>query len=347
MIKTIIRAVTLSILSAAVVASAETRTKVGVLLPLSGNLVTFGTTMLASLKRADLANIELVVEDDECLPAKTISAFKKLRNVDRVSFFLGPVCGSPQQSVAPLLKQSDSIAMLVSSGAENLYELSGGKVFSPQYSNEDEAKHNALVMEQLGLKRVAMIFYDDVFCRAHEKAFRAHFKGEVVEAFAFSSFDPSVLKPFVTKLQSLQVDGIYVPDVSPFMLGLRRELAKLGLGDVPVVSIFSAQTQDVLTSEGSNANGIMYSYPEVDTTDAVGYFAQLGADIVFNAIRECTGDPSCVRRVLTEKHGFNSKGVRSGKIETRIIEDGKFVKTSVDQIRAAKLGKNQPGPTKH
>lgn len=315
---------------AAISANAESKIKVGVILPLSGNLASFGTTMFESIKKADLKNIDLVVEDDECLPAKTVSAFKKLKDVDHISFLLGPVCGSPQQSVAPLLRTSDMVMMLVGSGTEKLFETSGGKIFSPQYSNEDEAKYNAQFMERRGLRRVALIFYDDAFCRTHEKAFRNSFNGQVVEAFSYSSFEPSVLKPFITKLRSLNVDGIYAPDVSPFLLGLRKELAKSGLSQIPVVSIFSAQTNDVLTSEGANANGLMYSYPQVDDTNAGVYFARQGSDILFSSIRECDGNPRCVKDLLSKKYSFNSKGVRSGPIETRVIRDGKFVKLGAE-----------------
>jgi branched-chain amino acid transport system substrate-binding protein len=320
--------IVLSALVLSPLAMSQERIKVGAMLPLTGELASFGEIILESIKRVDLKGIELVIENDECLPAKTVAAYKKLKDIDKVSYFLGPICGSPQQALAPLIKAEPTVAMLLGSGADNLYENSGGKIFSPQYSNEDEAKFNASVLHKLGAKRVALVFYDDSFCRNHEKAFRAFFPGHVVESFTYSTFDPSALKPMVAKIKSLKVDGLYVPDVSPFLLGLRRELLKLGMSDIPVVSISSAQSNDLLKAEGQAANGIRYSYPVVGEGDAFGHFATEGTKLLYDAIGACGKDTECVRNDLKQRSKFNERGILSGEIETRVIRDGKFVSES-------------------
>jgi ABC-type branched-subunit amino acid transport system substrate-binding protein len=316
-------------------ANAENRIRVGAILPLSGDLASFGDTVLKGIKQANSGSIELVVEDDACLPAKTLSAYKKLTEIDHVSYILGPVCGSSQQAIAPLVKSSGKLAMLVGSGAENLYRLSGDRIFSPQYSNEEEARFNAHFLHQLGAKRVALLFYDDVFCRNHEKAFRTAFPGTVAETLTFSSFDSSAIKPLVTRLQALKVDGLYVPDVSPFLLGFRREMAKVRLVNIPTVSIYSAQLKDVLEVEGKYANGIYYSYPAIGALDAVGFFPRQAATYLFDVVRKCGNDIECARTTLINNPAFDSSGVRTGAIETRVIREGKFVRLGAEQSNAA------------
>jgi branched-chain amino acid transport system substrate-binding protein len=305
-------------------AFANERIKVGAILPLSGPLASFGQSLLEGIRAANLDRIELVVEDDECVAAKSVKAFKSLTEVHKSSFILGPVCGSPQHSIAPLLKNTQVVSMLLGSGAENLFTISDKRVFSPQYSNDAEATYNANFMSKLGISRAALIFYEDIFCWTHEKAFRKSFKGDIAAVLTYNTLDPVHIKPLVTKLRQLKVDGIYAPDVSPFLLGLRKEMSNAGLSKIPVISIFSAQTKDLLNAEGSHANGLMYSYPKLSEDDAVGYFAKIGARIFFESIRECNGDSACVRNSLLTSKGFTSEGLLSGDIETRIIRDGRF-----------------------
>lgn len=316
-------------------ACADGRVRVGAILPLSGDLASFGEIVLKGLKQAKSNGIEVLTEDDACMPSRTVSAYRKLTEVDHVSYILGPICGSSQQTLAPLIKSSSRLVMLLGSGADNLYQLSGGRVFSPQYSNEDEARYNAAFLHGLGAKRVALIFYDDIFCRNHERAFRRSFPGEIAQTFAFSLFDVSAIKPIATRLKALKVEGIYVPDVTPFQLGLRREMNKLGMLNIPMVSIYSAQLENILNVEGTSADGLLYSYPAIGELNAVGYFPRRGAELLFETIRSCNKDTDCTRSSLMKSGQFDERGVLKGTIETRVISNGKFVKLATIQADPA------------
>ena len=59
-----------------------------------------------------------------------LSIAKKLVEFDKVAFILGPGCGSPQVTLAPLLRSSGVLAMLSSSATQGLFELSGGNYFA-------------------------------------------------------------------------------------------------------------------------------------------------------------------------------------------------------------------------
>ena len=218
------------------------------------------------------------------------------------------------------------MGMLLGSGASNLFTISRGRIYSPQYSIEDEAQFNARYLERHGARRIALIFFDDIFCRTHEQAFRKAFSGSVVATLSFSVFSASEIKSIVTKLLSLKVDGLYVPDATPFLLGLNRELKKVGLGAIPIVSIYSAQLNDVIKTEGEAANGLAYSYPAIGETNAVSYFPQVGANLLFNAIRKCGPDTNCTMDAIQKSGNFNKTGVLEGPIEMRMIRGGMFVK---------------------
>ena len=307
---------------------AEDRIKVGAILPMSGEFASFGSIMLSGIKQADSAGVDLIVEDDACNPAKTLSAYRKLTDIHRVSYILGPACGSSQQLVAPLIQRSMQLAMLVGSGTADLYETSDGRIFSSQYSIEQEARFNAHYLEKLGAKRVAMVFFEDIFCRKHEEAFRENFKGSVVDTLSYSAFDSSEIKPIVSKLLAVKPDALYVPDATPFLLGLRRELSKVGLGALPMVSIYSAQSDDILKAEGPAAEGLYYSYAAISEPDAINYFPRVAAEMLFAATRRCKVDTECVRKALRTDYNFDEVGVLRGGLEMRTIKEGSFVKVS-------------------
>lgn len=309
---------------------AEDRIKVGAILPMSGEFASFGSIILSGIKQADSTGVDLIVEDDACSPTKTLSAYRKLTDIHRVSYILGPVCGSSQQLIAPLTHRSSQVAMLVGSGTANLYETSHGRMFSSQYSIEQEARFNAHYLEKLGVKRVAMVFFEDIFCRKHEEAFRESFKGSVVDTLSYSTFDSSEIKPIVSKLLAVKPDALYVPDATPFLLGLRRELSKVGLGGLPIVSIYSAQSDDILKAEGPAAEGLYYSYPAIPEPDAINYFPRIAAEMLFAAIGRCKVDTECVRKTLQTDHNFDEVGVLRGRLEMRTIKEGRFIKVAQD-----------------
>ena len=69
---------------------------------------------------------------------------------------------------------------------------------------------------------------------------------EQVETHSMPAFDSTFIKPVLTRIKANQTQAIFVPHVEPLLLGLLKELAKVGLSHVPVFSIYSAQMKEVL-----------------------------------------------------------------------------------------------------
>src|SRR5262249_10203327 len=148
--------------------------------------------------------------------------------------FLGPWCGSPQTTLAPMLARDKQLAILGSSAPRRVFQLSAGRMFSVQHSIEQESAFNAREAYRLGARRVAILFFENDFSRAHEAAFRENFKGEVLETLTYSTPDAASLRPLVMRIRSMKPDTLYVPDAFPLMHGLMKELRGLGLASVKV-----------------------------------------------------------------------------------------------------------------
>lgn len=298
--------------------------RIGVILPLTGEFARYGQQMRQGIERSELAKNQLIFEDEGCDAGKSITAYRKLTDLFAVRIFVGPGCGSPQSAVAPLLKLRRQLAILGNSAPRGVFKASGGRMFSTQYSNEDEAAFMGNNIYRLGARRAALIFFENQFSRAHEKAFRESFPGQVLETFAYATSDVSNLKTIPLRLRRLGVDALYVPDAFPLMQGLMKELHNQGLGTVAVFSVYSAQSDDVLQALGPYGEGLVYAYPDIGGNNALDYFPGLAAKIASAAVAACGDDADCALEYIKKNYPFNQDGVLEGRISLKTVKNGAF-----------------------
>ena len=202
---------------------------VGVIIPMSGSFARYGERVRTAMEQAKSPAMQFRFEDEGCNPRTAVSSFRKLSSVDNIRLFLGPWCGSPQVAVASLLANTDSLAVVGSSAPERVFTLSKGRMLAVQPSIESESTFNAEQAYQRGARRVVIVFLENDFSRAHEAAFTAGFKGEVLSTLVYSNNDGSDLRALALKVRQLNPDTLYIPDAYPLMHGLLKQLATVGL----------------------------------------------------------------------------------------------------------------------
>lgn len=321
-------------------ARAENPAKIGVILPLSGAFSRYGEQIRNGIESSQMKSFALMYEDEGCDPKRAVTAYKKLSELDGISVFLGPWCGSPQMALAPLIRARKQLAVMGSSAPKDVFHLSGQRMFSSQHTIEDESTYLAHAAYRLGARNVAIIFFDNQFSRAHEKAFRETFKGSVAETFAYSSQDISELKAIAVRLRSLGINALYVPDAFPLMGGLLKELHTQGLGKLPIFSVYSAQSDDVLTTVGGYGEGLIYSYPDIGDKNALDYFPSLASQMLAAVVKACGTDAECGKKYLLANYKFSSDGVVEGAIALKTIHNGQFtwLTPDLEQAWLAKRG---------
>lgn len=303
----------------------EVTHRIGVIAPLTGFLANYGAQVRKSIESISHPGIEWVFEDEACDPAKTVSAFKKLTDVDRISFVLGPCCASPQKALAPLLRRGKQLVMLPNAVPESVFEHSAGNMVSVQYSIESEATFLAEQMNRRGLNRVAVILVENDYSRAMDSAFGRAFKGEVVYSFRAPHPDAQYMRAAAIKLKTIDFDSLFIPDISPLLSGFLTEIKRLGISARPVFANYGAQLPDVLTAEKDNAEGIMYAYPNVpDTEDAYEYFPKLAATVLAQAVADCNGVVDCVKKTLGDNQHVRAAHDSSRAIVIKKIEGRRY-----------------------
>ena len=304
--------------------AAQEKFRIGVLAPLTGAFARYGDLIRQGVSAGAGPEVEFVFEDDGCEPAKAVSAFLKLRDLQHIQFFIGPGCGSPQQAIAPLLKNREQLLMLPCSAAAALHETSGGRVFSAQYAIEDESRFNAEQVFQRNQRTVVIVFNENEFSRAHERSFRQHFPGRVLATVAFPVIDEAQVQAAVLKVKALKPDAVYVPDAGPFFGRFLTMLDNLGLRR-PVYSVYSAQIEDLLAAEGPHAEGLIYSYPVIGDQEALTYFPRRAAQILSEKVKECGGRFACVEQSFNSDATFDTAGVLRSRVMLKTVRSGKFV----------------------
>jgi len=304
--------------------SAPAKQKIGVIIPMTGAFARYGTRIRQGIEKVPAENFKFVYEDEGCNARSAVTAHRKLSSVDSVRLFLGPWCGSPQAAVAPLLKSRRQIAILGASAPRSVFKTSGGRMFSVQHSIEEESVFNANEVYRMGTRKIVLVFFENYFSRAHEKSFGETFKGEVLETFAYTSQDISTLKAIVLRIKRLNPDSLYVPDALPLMHGLVKELKQVGLGDRRIFSVYSAQSEDVLTALGKDGEGLTYSYPKIGEKTALLHFSELATRLLVDVASRCSDSDECILRVLKDNYNFDEYGVLEGELGLKQIKNGKF-----------------------
>lgn len=134
--------------------------KIGVILPLTGDASFLGESAknAAILAKEQFKNTkntyELVFEDDQADSKKTVSAFRKLVDLDKVKATVAVFSG-PSNAIAPLGEKEKVIVFTIAS--DTTIAKDKPFVFNHWIKPENEAKTYVEYAKKQGLKRIAMI----------------------------------------------------------------------------------------------------------------------------------------------------------------------------------------------
>ena len=308
-----------------VIGQEESLVKVGAITPMSGSFARFGQQVRGGLEEVQSSVVKLIYEDEGCNPAKALSAYKRFSELDRIKYFIGPFCGSPQPVIASQVKGKDQLVVLGSSAPRRVFSLAGGNMLSSQYAIEDEAKFLADSVYNMGHKNLAALFLENEFSRAHENAFRENFKGNIKETFAYTAEDAGQLRTILLRIKKLNVDALYVPDAYPLLGGLMREMRATDMGKIPVFSVFSARADDVIKAMSGLGENLIFSYPDIGEADVFKFYARLALEMLNYGVEQCKLDVECVKHQIKSKYKLDEYGVVPGNFILLTIRSNKFI----------------------
>ena len=251
----------------------EDKVKVGIMTLTTGDLAFLGQNIVDSaiLAKEELGledKIEFVIGDVGRLSggSETISAYRKLVDIDNVEIIIDGMSSDGTMAVAPNLDRDKVLMITPLTGGENI-DNAADYLFRNGPSDIAAGKNPEKdIYETFGFKRVALITDNAEYTLDISKHFRSEFKGEIV----FDEIITPDLKDYrtgISKIQSKDIDAIVINTATGMSAAyILKELYEIGNTE-PIFTNFLAFNDNTLAIAGIDAVEGIYVYnPEFDET---------------------------------------------------------------------------------
>ncbi len=265
-------------LSVVIISSACSRKKdeaikIGVILPLTGDLAQPGVQSFQGIQLAieqyndstSRATIKIIAEDSRGLPAEGISGFKKLTSVDGVKLIIGDLISGVTLAIAPLAEKEQVV--ILAPGASNPKVRDAGDYIFRNWASDnfDGAMMAHYLINRKKIKRCAVIYVNNDYGLGLGKRFVETFESSGGGVAIFEGYDQGAtdFRTLLNKLKNIEIDYLYLPG-QPIENGLLiRQLTEAGI-HVEISANLSVESPDFLKIAGSAAKGIIFSTPAFD-----------------------------------------------------------------------------------
>lgn len=241
--------------------------KVGVLAPLSGFAAADGKSVLTGTEialeeintRGGLLGrrVELVVYDDQADPKQAVSFARRLVELDRVSFIVGGSYSGASLAAAPVA--NDAGVLFLAAYAVHP-DVTRGKPFAFRMGllGPVQGRVGAQLVQDLGLKRVAILTIQNDFGRALEAGFREHAARVGLELVFGELYPPGTqnFTPVLARVRASGADVLYASGYYAEAANLVRQARALGLR-IPIIGQEGYDSPKFLELAGPAAEGVL------------------------------------------------------------------------------------------
>ena len=214
--------------------------KIGVMESVTGPGETYGNVAVEAKQMAvdeineaggiDGRMLELIVEDSKCSAQDSITAYRKLTDVDEVKIILGTSCSGAMLGAAPLA-ESDGVVLFSGLATNPDIAAAGDYIFRTAMSDAQLGIDTGNVMWADGARTLATITEATDYAEGVRRTSVAQFEkrgGELVAEERYAS-DVTDFRSQLTKLMGANPDAIHVAAQSEFAGGtIVKQLRELG-----------------------------------------------------------------------------------------------------------------------
>ena len=252
--------------------------KIGSIGPLSGNYAVYGgdckngvELAINEINAAGGINgqlLELIAEDDEGQPEKSVSAYKKLVTKDGVKFIVGSLTSGCAIAITPLA-QAQKVVQIAPAATAPAVTDAGNYIFRACYDDPFQGTVGGkFAAETLGSKNAAVLYdigndYSVGLSENFMNSFEAN-GGKIVAIESYSTGDKD-FNAQLTKIKNANPDVIYLPDYYGTVALIAKQLRAQGI-TTPIVG---ADGWDGLTENAGDEvlNGFYSNHYAADSTE--------------------------------------------------------------------------------
>jgi len=315
--------------------------KVGLIPPLSGaGAYDGGSIKRGALMAADEINkaggilgrpLEVIIEDSESRPEIAVSAMEKLILSDKVSVVIGSFYSSCTKACIPIALRERIPIVNAASTAASLTEdpnVNHDWFFRvPPHDGMLAKSFSKYIVENLGLKRLALIYEDGEWGRGAAEVFVPAIKsfgGKVLleELYKMGETD---FTPFITRLVGSNPDGIFIVVTSSDGAIFMRDLREIeAANEIKILNLGTLNTDVFMNLAGEDSEGIYVANAYVDTINT-----QVNIEFVENYKKHYPGLP------LPDKHvwgAYTSIYVIAEAIEIAGTDDPAAIRDALEKV---------------
>ncbi len=249
--------------------------KIGVITSLTGQSAKYGINALNGIKIAegeinskDGINgklIKLIIEDDASKSLFSVSAFKKLSEIDGVETIIGPISSSSSMVCSPIANNLRKILFSPSAATPDFSSMNDFTFRNRVSAKYEIEKLAQIAFNRFKLKRIAILFVNNDYGLGNKNYFDSEFnklggKISIIEVFTEGSSD---FRTQLTKIKKTNSDGYFIVGQGSeggYILKQARELNIIG----QFFSTITIQSSEVLEIAGRTADGVVYVLPTFD-----------------------------------------------------------------------------------
>lgn len=252
--------------------------KIGGIFPLSGSVAVYGTECRNGVELAineinaaggiDGKMLELVAEDDEGSPEKSVNAYKKLVTKDKCSIIIGSLTSGCTAAISSLA-QAQKVLLLAPAATQTDITDAGDYVFRACFIDPFQGTVGGkFALEDLGAKNAAVLYdvQNDYSIGLYEN-FKVVFEqggGKVVAEESYSTGDKD-FNAQLTKIKTTNPDVVYLPDYYGTVALIAKQLRAQGI-NAPIVG--ADGWDGIIDNAGDEVlNGFYSNHYAADSTD--------------------------------------------------------------------------------
>lgn len=246
--------------------------KIGVILPLTGELASYGNPMRIGINLAyneiDTTKYELIFIDSKGENNTAVSGLQKLININRVKYVIGDVSSSTTLAMISIAEQNKVFMLSPGASSPKLKNIS--EYFARNYpsSIEESVSSANFIRENLDSNNVAVIYANDEYGIGLATLFQEEFVrvgGEIIMYESYES-NQSEFKTLLEKIRNRRPTVIYLAGNQKEMGKFMRQFSELGIKS-QIVSNISFLETDCLNVAGNAANGAIVPLPYYNPED--------------------------------------------------------------------------------
>jgi ABC-type branched-subunit amino acid transport system substrate-binding protein len=298
--------------------------RIGVIASLTGFAAQYGQAVVDGIKSAqpnvgDQVRVRLFIEDDQSQVSKALSAYRKLRSIDKIDALIG---GSWWANGIVKVVERDGIPFI---SCETMYDkdfIEAKNYFSLAGDLRDWARAFKPLIERSNWRSSVMIRFASGFADTLDSEFKEIFKllkRELFPSVIYSDLEMTGVSSLVLKALNLKPDAIFIDSQPVSFANFMRELQKL---KASTVVLSHTVAEDAIRGGLINTAGLSgklfflrrSSYSpsfQQRFEQRIGYPPKLNADLGYYAYRlitsafESGGDP-----LMAIKEGLTVDGLR-------------------------------------